>query len=106
MSNDMQTLNEKIAAAIIEGMDGCDGLFAVSVETDENTVVEVSGWYEIDGYREDDYFNGTGAWVTTYVRVSVEACEVHAYDDEGEEVPNDITPDIEEIERYAEDMAA
>ena len=44
--------------------------------------------------------------VTTYVRVSVEACTIYTYDDEGEEVPNDITPDIEEIERYAEDMAA
>ena len=51
MSNDVQTLNEKIATAIVEGMDGCDGLFAVSVEIDESTVAEVSGWYEIDGYR-------------------------------------------------------
>ena len=102
----MQTINELIASEIAASVEGYEGKFAVEVEIDANTVVEVSGWYEIAGYCEDDYFNGTGAWVTTYVRVSVEACEVHAYDDEGEEVPNDITPDIEEIERYAEDMAA
>lgn len=102
----MQTINEKIATAIVEGMDGCDGLFAVSVDIDENTVAEVSGWYEIDGYCEDDYYNGTGGWVTTSVCVCVEDCTVYTYDDEGEEVPNHITPDIEAIERYAEDMAA
>ena len=95
----MQTINKTIANAIVEEIDGASGRFSVEVEIDENTVAEVSGWYEIDGYCEDDYFNGTGAWVTTY-------CEVHAYDDEGNEVPNGITPDIEAIERYAEDMAA
>ena len=102
----MQTINELIASEIAASVEDYEGKFSVEVEIDENTVAEVSGWYEIDGYCEDDYFNGTGAWVTTYVRVSVEACEVHAYDDEGNEVPNGITPDIEAIERYAEDMAA
>lgn len=102
----MQTINELIASEIAASVEGYEGKFAVSVEADEKTVVEVSGWYEMAGYCEDDYFNGTGAWVTTYVRVSVEACEVYTYDDEGNEVPNGITPDIEAIERCAEDMAA
>lgn len=104
--NDMQTINEKIAAAIAGDITDNEGRFAVEVEIDANTVVEVSGWYEMAGYCEDEYFNGTGAWVTTYVCVSVEDCTVNTYDDEGEEVPNGITPDIEAIERYAEYMAA
>lgn len=102
----MQTINEKIAAAIAEDITDNEGRFAVEVEIDANTVVEVSGWYEIAGYCEDDYFNGTGAWVTTSVCVSVEDCTVNTYDDEGEEIPNEIQPDIEAIERCAEDMAA
>lgn len=102
----MQTLNETIASAIVESMDGTSGRFSVEVEIDENTTVEASGWYEVDGYREDDYFNGTGAWVTTCVRVSVEACDVFTCDEDGNEVPNGITPDIDAIERCVEDMAA
>ena len=39
---------------------------------------------EINGYREDDYFNGTGAWVTTDACVGV--INVHCYDEDGEEV--------------------
>lgn len=102
----MKSVSEKIAEAIAENIDDSEGRFDLDVELDENTFVTVSGWYEFDGYREDDYFNGTGAWVTTYARVSVETVDVFTYDDDGEEVPNEIQPDIEAIERYAEEMAA
>lgn len=102
----MHTINETIAQAITESIYGYEGKFSVEVEIDANTVVEVSGWYEIAGYCEDDYFNGTGAWVTTYVRVSVEACEVYTYNEDGEQVANTIEPDTAEIERYAENELA
>ena len=98
----MKTINEMIASAIVDAMTGSEGKFSVEVEIDANTVVEASGWYEVDGYCEDDYFNGTGAWVTTYVRVCVEDCEVYAYD----EVASTANPDFSEIERYAEYYAA
>lgn len=97
----MQSINETIANAIVENIEGGNGTFSVEVEID-NTLVEVSGSFEIDVYCEDDYFNGTGAWVTTYVSVIVEDCTVYTYDEDGEEVENDITPDLSEIERYAE----
>lgn len=72
----MATINEMIAAAIAECMDDSEGKFAVEVEVDENTTVEASGWYEIDGYREDDYFNGTGrkASDTTQTYYDTEKC--------------------------------
>ena len=102
----MQTINEMIASAIVDAMTGSEGKFSVEVEIDANTVVEVSGWYEVDGYCENDYFNGTGAWVTTYVRVCVEACEVCTFNEDGEQVANTIEPNIAEIERYAENGLA
>ena len=102
----MQTINELIANEIAASVEGYEGEFSVEVEIDANTVVEVSGWYELNGYCEDDYFNGTGAWVTTYVRVSVEACEVYTYNEDGEQVANTIEPDTAEIERYAENELA
>ena len=61
----MATISETIAAAIADSINDNHGSFSLEVEMDGNTVVEVSGRYEIDGYREDDYLNGTGAWVTT-----------------------------------------
>ena len=99
----MQTINELIANEIAASVEGYEGKFSVEVEIDANTVVEVSGWYELNGYCEDDYFNGTGAWVTTYVRVSVEA---YTYNEDGEQVANTIEPDTAEIERYAENELA
>lgn len=98
-------INEMIAKAIVENMDEAEGRFSVEVETDDNTLVEVSGWCEVDGYFEDDYFGGTGAWATTFARVSVDNLTVTAWDDEGDEVEAGITPDIAEIERAAERMA-
>lgn len=102
----MTTINETIAAAIVESIKSNEGRFSLEVEIDGNTVVEVSGRYEMDGYCEDDYFNGTGAWVTTYVSVVVEDCAVYTNDEDGEETVNDIKPDTAAIERYAERWAA
>ena len=58
----MTPINETIGAAIAESIESNENKFSLEVEIDRNTVVEVSGRYEMDGYREDDYFNGTGAW--------------------------------------------
>ncbi len=102
----METVNKQIAMAIAECIDDREGRFNVEVELDDKTFVEASGWYEVDGYCEDDYFNGTGSWVTSKVCVSVEACEVFTYSENGEQVAGTIVPDINAIESYAEDMAA
>lgn len=98
----MATINETIANAIVAEIESNNGTFSIEVEIDANTVAEVTGSYEIDGYTEDDYFNGTGAFVVTSVSVVVEALEVFTYDEDGEQVENTISPDIAKIERYAE----
>lgn len=61
------------------------GDFDVDVIFDDYNV-NVSGWVELDGYTEDDYFNGTGAWVETYREASV---EIKVIDDEGNEYAAD-----------------
>lgn len=97
----MKAINETIANAIVENIEGNEGTFSVEIEAN-NTLVVVDGSFEIDGYSEDDYFNGTGAWVTTYVAVSIDSVE--AYDEDGNEV--EVTCDLTEIERYAENELA
>lgn len=67
---------KKIAKAIFE--QNSDTREVVVTIANLNLVVNYS--LEIDGYYEDDYFNGTGAWVTTSVDftlhdVKVEGCE-------------------------------
>lgn len=53
-----------------------------------NLLVTVRGRYWTDGYCEDDYYNGTGAWVATDASVAID--EVEAYDMDGEEAALDI----------------
>ncbi len=99
----MQTINDRITDAIIEGitesMDENEGVIDFEVEVDENTIVEVKGWYEQDGYCEDDYYNGTGGWITTKSYVCIDDYKVYTFDSEGGEVENDIKIDTDEIEK-------
>ena len=97
----MKAINETIANAIVENIEGSEGTFSVEVEVN-NTLVVVDGSFEIDGYCEDDYFNGTGAWVTTYVSVCIDSVE--AYDEDGNKV--EVICNLTEIERYAENELA
>lgn len=97
----MKAINETIANAIYNAIDSSNGTFSVEVEVN-NTLVVVDGSFEIDGYPEDDYFNGTGAWVTTYVSVYIDGIE--AYDEDGNEI--DVDCDLTEIERSVERLTA
>lgn len=45
----------------------------------------------IDGYEENDYYNGTGAFVQTSKSLSVESVE--SWDNEGDDTPNDFDED-------------
>ena len=97
----MKAINETIANAIVEDIEGNDGTFSVEVELN-NTLIVIDGSFEIDGYCENDYFNGTGAWVTTYVSVCIDSIE--AYNEDGNKI--DVDCNITEIERNVERLAA
>ena len=88
----MKAINETIANAIAENIEGNNGTFSVEVEV-SNTLIVVNGSFEIDGYCEDDYFNGTGAWVTTYVSVCIDSVE--SYDGYGNRKEKPIKRDYE-----------
>lgn len=69
-----------IMAALAEVHDE-DGRFDIDIELDTITI-NAQGCIEIDGYAEDDYMNGTGAWIETNRAASV---DLTAYDDDGNE---------------------
>ena len=90
----MKAINETIANAIVSKIEGNNGVFSVEVELN-NTVLFIDGSFDIDGYCENGYNNGTGAWVVTGVAVNIES--IDAYDEEGETV--DFDCDLSEVER-------
>lgn len=47
-----------------------------------NVIVEVKGRILVDGYGEDDYFNGTGAFVATDAEIDL-TFDQSAYDEDG-----------------------
>ena len=76
----------------------CDSSYGtISIEENDNNgnTLIVSGSYEIERYQEDDYFNGTGAWVTT--DAEIEISELDYYDEDGEPIELDIN--VYELER-------
>lgn len=69
-----------IASLIEEGNDTLE-----YTKDGETLIIEYT--YEVDGYVEDDYYNGTGAFVQT----DTEFCVLGAgsYTEDGEETTND-----------------
>lgn len=99
----MTNLEEKVANAILdECLNGRDGSFTVEIECGD-VFVTAEVYCHVDGYTEDDYYDGTGAYVVTDVNVGIDNVEIHAYDDDGEEKLQDIELDTMAIERYVFD---
>lgn len=94
----MNETDYAIAEAILE--DCCDGYFEIEIELGRNTFAQVCGHVETDSYQEDDYYSGTGAWVTTYASVAISSLELHAYDDNGDEIPCALEVHEDKIEKY------
>lgn len=96
----MKELEKKAAEAIFEAIaNGGDneGEYSAEVEDGDN-IVCFNGVYGIDGYYENDYVDGTGAWVTTSATVCI--VNAIAYNEEGD--PVDVDCDLSEIERLTE----
>lgn len=93
---------KRIANAIIESNDG-DGDFEIEdIEVMDGLFAAVSGSIETTSYQEDDYYNGTGAWVTTSAHVSISDFDTYTYNDDGEEIPVPCMYNPGGIERYVE----
>lgn len=50
----------------------------------DDLFIEVSGRYWTESYCEDDYFNGTGAWITTDATVYIE--KLNVYNEDGDKI--------------------
>lgn len=102
----MTQADQTIADAIAARIEGTDGRFSIEVEIGDGTVAEVSGRYETEGHCEDDRLSGTGAWITTAVRVRVDECRVYEAREDGDWTESRLRPDTSAIERCAERLAA
>ena len=72
-----------------------EGKGSVEFEKDnENLFFDYS--YEIEGYVEDDYFNGTGAFVETSSSLYIE--NVESVNEDGDETTNDFCES--ELEKF------
>ena len=94
----MTQTDQAIADAIAASIEGTDGRFSIEVEIGEGN--------ETEGYSEDDRLSGTGAWITTAVRVTVDECRVYEAREDGDWTESRLRPDTSAIERYAERLAA
>ena len=56
----------------------------------ENEVISIEYTYEEEGYVEDDYYNGTGAWICTDRSLVVDSYQ--SYNEDGDETDNDFIP--------------
>lgn len=54
-----------------------------------NTLVTVCGRYWTESYQEDDWYSGTGAWITTDAAVRIESVEAVGPDGEAVELDTD-----------------
>lgn len=67
---------------LVERLADVYGAFDIDIDIDDNLTINAVGNIETDGYYEDDYYNGTGAWVETYRSAWVElAATVYSEDD-------------------------
>lgn len=63
----LDAIKEKLAEARNE-----NEAFNVEIDLGDGLTIVAYGWVEIDGYTENDYHRGTGAFVETYRAASVQ----------------------------------
>lgn len=51
-----------------------------------NEILVIDYSYDVEGYVEDDYYNGTGAFIETDSSLCIE--NVESFNEDGEETPN------------------
>lgn len=82
------TLTKEQRNMVLRELSDVQDDFCVCVDVAGNITVQAKGYLYVDGYRENDYYNGTGAFVetsrtadvilTAFVGEDGEECEVDA----------------------------
>lgn len=81
-------LTQQQRKALLERLDRIrfeEGRFGFTLDFEDLSITAI-GEIELDGYCEDDYYNGTGGWVETYRRARV---VISAFDELGRYHPVD-----------------
>ena len=78
---------------VLDALDGQDGGFDIFVEVADNLTIELDGYVHEEGYRDTDYWNGTGAVeISRTADVNVTAFR---YDEDGNEEVLDVEHEFE-----------
>lgn len=64
-------LSQEQRDMVLHELDGQEGDFDLFIEVAPGIAVEAQGYVYTDGYREDDYYNGTGGFAETGRRADV-----------------------------------
>lgn len=78
---------------VLNALDGQDGSFDIFVEVADNLTIELDGYVHEEGYRDTDYYYGTGAVeISRTADVNVTAFR---YDEDGNEEVLDVEHEFE-----------
>ena len=92
-TNEKVVLTKEQKKIVLDALDGQDGGFDIFVEFADNLTIELDGYVHEEGYRDTDYWNGTGAVeITRTADVNVTAFR---YDEEGNEEVLDVEHEFE-----------
>jgi hypothetical protein len=90
---DKVVLTEKQKNMVLRELDGQDGSFDIFVEVADNLTIELDGYVHEEGYRDTDYYYGTGAVeISRTADVNVTAFR---YDEDGNEEVLDVEHSFE-----------
>lgn len=80
---------------VLHELSDVNGCFDIYIELDEHLTIHAHGILDIEGYRETDYLNGTGAFAETG-RIADVSLEAFVYDEANEEAC-EVSSDFEKV---------
>jgi hypothetical protein len=93
-TNEKVVLTSEQKQMVLKELDGQDGGFDIFVEVADNLTIELDGYVHEEGYRDNDYYYGTGEIVITSRTADVNVTAFR-YDDDGNEEVLDVEHEFE-----------
>lgn len=93
-TNEKVVLTSEQKQMVLKELDGQDGGFDIFVEVSDNLTIELDGYVHEEGYRDTDYYYGTGEIVITSRTADVNVTAFR-YDEDGNEEVLDVEHEFE-----------
>jgi hypothetical protein len=93
-TNEKVVLTSEQKQMVLKELDGQDGGFDIFVEVSDNLTIELDGYVHEEGYRDNDYYFGTGEIVITSRTADVNVTAFR-YDEDGNEEVLDVEHEFE-----------